>query len=347
MQPHRAWRDWSTRRTGFSLIELLIVIVIIAIVIAIVLPSLGAVRNIGRKTATTTLIDDVIKAAARFQTDERNLPGYFSASEMGAVSNATRGMSDMQNLLLSLAGGIVTDPTATGFVQVGPGSASTTWVKVKPELIGTETGGKLYFSPPAKYFVAQTGAGQRNGAPDHATLPDLIDAFGTPILLWRENEVALGAVSKTSDFASVDSSTNVSRFYWNANSAHLSATAVGKKTINQSTESIIGSGQTAMNRMASLMGVLGNPGSAIDPSLPFANVLPGQSRGKLIAHSAGIEGTYLGTSERGGKNAVGGVIRFGANIKDSSNNPHKDSGGKNIIRDVLSEFDDVVGVGGS
>ena len=94
-------------RRAFSIIELLVVIAIVAILLAIILPAIAGVRRAARGSDTQTLLTEIAQAAARYELDKRVAPGYFTARDMGSPDNADRGFSAMQNIMLSLAGGVV------------------------------------------------------------------------------------------------------------------------------------------------------------------------------------------------------------------------------------------------
>jgi len=342
-------------RAGFSLIELLVVLFIIGLVVAIVIPALGAARTVARKTSTQALINQVGQGAMQFQTDERRVPGAFSARDMGATENATRGMSGMENMMLDLAGGIIpinqstSDPT----VYAGPFSEEFKQVRVNPALIGVNTdSNRVYFTPPAKNYVAQiSGRGQigdaaHTGASEADTqLKDVVDDFGQPLLAWTIDEGAIGPVTTAADFARVASDGaggGISRFYWNQNACFLNAPALGKLQRNQVGLSML---TDSTNRIANLTTVLGNPSSPVDPSQPRNAIIPSAARGgKCVIQSAGADGIFLSREDKGFLKNVArptDPLPFGANFKDNTNRPYD----KSI--DVMSDFDDLIIGGGS
>lgn len=341
-------------RAAFSLVELLVVIIIIAILVAITFPAIGGVRRAAKVTATTALLNEIKTASASFQADERRMPGYFTAIQMGSSDNGARGFTGMNNILLDLAGGIVrsgTGPTSMGSGQtrVGPTRIVNEQVVVDPNLIGTSNAGsKGYFTPSNKNFVKQTET-QKICVRDHLLLPDLVDAFGSPILAWTENEAAAPTVSTLDDFVQVDSSSTTkpaARFYWNSNAGLLKATTLGKLGKDQANSYLNPSSD--QDKAKALAGLLGNMGFPDLSKPPTDAILPTASRGKLALLSAGADGFYLGKYDTSGK-GLGAKMTYGhyfAPTGDPMQNPYKDGDRFKPI-DFVSKFDDVLVVGGS
>ncbi|MBX3368223.1 MAG: prepilin-type N-terminal cleavage/methylation domain-containing protein [Phycisphaeraceae bacterium] len=383
-------------RRAFTIIELIVVILIIVIISAILLPALGGARNVARKTATQNLIQQLLSAVSRFEQDQRRLPGYFSPTEMGnndqfAGTGSGRGMSSMENVMLDLAGGVVPRSTAGSSgggggsapppsvlpenlaERVGPLRSVPERVDVDTSKIGVSTNGFApYFVPDNKFYQPQFSRGSdrqaQNSAPPHSDvssaarrqLPDLIDAFGTPILAWVMDDTATQPIAAETDFARMSSGPAPgtgprARFYWNSNSAFLSANAVGPKFVNMPVESMLGGGVgtplSDADRISTLNGLLGHPGYPDDRSKTVANIRPTAARGRFIVHSAGVDGVYLGVKDSGAKHAItSGTAKrlaYGLNFKNRSGADLLDGKGTPTTIDVLDDFDDIVVSGGN
>jgi prepilin-type N-terminal cleavage/methylation domain-containing protein len=356
---------------GFSLIELLVVILIIALIVAIVLPALGGARSLAKRADSESLAANFSTAIGSFQLSERRLPGQFSVREMAHPDNLARGMSMTENVMLELGAMRVqaTAPTpTTGWVDnVGPTTDNARQVWVKPD----ETQGKAYYTPSAKYYIAQDDQAQAGqlghtgpaGAPQ---LPDLVDGFGNPILVWMEDEATLGkaeqAIGGAGDAGKVvfARATYVpaegpAKFYWATNAAFLRSLRLGKGGMNiqssdVNTGNFLGADVPGNSNLNALAAILGNPAFPLYPGGNVAanadQIWPGASRGSYVVHSAGIDGTYLGKKakfNRGSTLAQNGTLYYGATFKDpNSGLAHVDSNGKETARDFAKEFDDLI-----
>lgn len=240
--------DRGSVRAAFTLIEVLVVMAIVAIVVAIVVPALGVARDVARKTATQTLMKDLSSAIGAYRQDhDGRTPGFFSPNEMGMQQNTEYGMSAMQNVLLSLSGGVVFGDGQTvpqsNWIRFGPGPdlfgerrlasagggnfyaqpsgpggpispggptrpGDRYWVD--PDLIGTESarGGGVYFSPQGRYFVQLDHNVSHMGRTQHAAIPSLIDAYGQPILAWVEDTAGPRRIEDREDFVRMHSGSN-------------------------------------------------------------------------------------------------------------------------------------------
>lgn len=304
---------------GFSLVEMMVVLLILSVVLGIIIPALGYARNTARKNATSALMTQLATASASFQLDERRLPGYFTARDMGNNANTTtEGFSAMSNILLDLAGGVVASSGATpDTVQVGPHAGAR--VYVAPEYIGgsTQSAGsvsKAYFRPDPKTFTVVSG---KFGTANNTSLPELVDLFGTPILAWAQDDVP----NTNNAFSSADSGTRA-RFYWAQNAASLKATTLGRIGGNQTTDShLSATNPPSANNIVSMRALLGAPNFA-DPN---DATLPSAARAPIVFHSAGYNGVYLGKFERGGKIAgPAGPVAYSA------------------TKDKMEDFDDLI-----
>lgn len=351
-----ARRDTGTRK-AFSLIELLVVIIIITLVVAIVIPALASARTEAKKTDTRALVSQVVQGSTQFELDNRRPPGYFSARNLADATNVARGFSGMENAMLDLAGGIVpTTATGPNIITVGPGGTNGT-VRVDPGLIGVAQGSnKAYFAPPAKFFKRQNGTdgGVRVGDADHQQMPVLVDSFGTPILFWGVDKSAVQDVVAIPDFVKETFVPNqpAARFYWAHNATFLSSQRLGDKGRNHSISgtvpsSMISSSVNANNRTVTLAAYLGNPSAYDDINKAAPNIFPTAARGTFTVHSAGPDAWFLSNGDRGGKLTPAGVLYFGLNFKDLTNNRLLDSNGNSTTIDLATQFDDISTSGGA
>jgi prepilin-type N-terminal cleavage/methylation domain-containing protein len=353
----------KTASRAFTLAELLVVMAIIAVVIALVVPALSGGRNAARKAATDKQIKEIANASAVFARDNNGrMPGYFTPREMGNQENITRGMSQSENVMLELMGF-----STGGTTQVAVGPTSTNTLSLDPTMLGVPgTNGKQYYVPDKKYFVAQySDTFQQIGSSPHTAiegqvqLPDVIDAFGQPILIWVEDDTYITKPNTSTGqyrFGAVNSSTPA-KHYWATNACFLTATSLGKKGMDQTSMSS-GSmlGVNGPLSAQSLEGALGNPNAAWRPpnnlnDLPNFRALT--SRSPFIVQSAGVDGTYFGRKDKGAKQFGAGFIDYRVNFAPnvtlpiSATNQYTDKNGKPTNIDVLHDFDDVFGFGGN
>lgn len=325
---------------GYTLIEIMIVIIILLVVMALVAPVIGNARNAAKRTTTRQLLNNLSQASQQFELDERRVPGYFNEVDMASTENFSggggRGFSSMANILLDLAGGIVATGTGGDAIQVGPRAANRVWVRVG--LIGAPTQSKGvinkgYFTPDAKFFTVQNEVGNKvTNAAEHVDLPDLIDAFGQPILAWRFDIKP----PQGEEFARTNSDSRTS-FYRAPNMTFLLASSLGRKREDQNWSATPDAHNNSLlsindgSAELSMAGFLGHPAFPEPASNPNAPRTPAAARGKLIFHSAGTDGVYLGSKDRGGV-----IARANGNVVEYTPN-----------RDPLDNFDDVISVAGN
>lgn len=388
-------RHTSGVRAAFTLIELLVVILIIGVLISIVVPALGRFKRTARVQVTRNLLMQVATSSSSFHTDNRRIPGYHSAKDMGTLENGTTiGMSAMHNALIDLTGGPVfvgqKPPMSVGgralspwptFAGGGSGSrgSQTAWVSPATMGSGSTAGTKAYFVPPAKHFVlprlnrgpeiARFGSlDQAYITDDSKRMPDLVDAFGTPILWWGEDETVNGPFGAANnpqsrpEFARISSSdpTKPAKFYLYSNAAYLKANSLGKLRADQTKSSgnsrqfsLIGDGVPDTDRTESLAGLLANPSFAdgLVGATNASQVLPSGLRGKFVLHAANPDGFFLDSTSTGAKNVTNSgkaVVKFGYNFYLSDETTRRlDDKNKTTSVDILKDFEDLVQGGGS
>ncbi|MEM7754015.1 MAG: prepilin-type N-terminal cleavage/methylation domain-containing protein [Planctomycetota bacterium] len=403
-------------RAGFSLIELLVVITIIGVVISIIVPAIGAARDAARTQSSQNLLSQVTAAAETFRLDRRRYPGYFSNTLMGSDDNGgsgglpgtlsgMRGLSAAENVMLDLASSdaifsdddasrVAVGPTSTG-VTFGGGAVNQTEIFVNPGLVGS--GSNTYFVPSGEFYVAQTTLGSSDpfgggtkqvaenrtghtGEPGELQLPDLVDAFGTPVLIWSANTDGVPNITGAPQFGARElepgDAVGPRLFSWNSNAAFLRANSLGEGEVNMNISpfdesrrpaSLIGAGAVAeldsgddsIGRMLALF--LGSPSFPNEEVLRdtsadyFEFLFPNRARGDFIVHSAGADGIYFSARDRAVRSFMGGNAfspstgvydpAYSINFAPSSGaagERRTDENGKPTNIDFAGEFDDLI-----
>jgi prepilin-type N-terminal cleavage/methylation domain-containing protein len=339
------------RAPAFSLIELLVVIAIIALVIAIIVPALGGARTAAKKAGTSQLLTQVTDAAMQFSQDnDGRMPGYFLPGEMGDsrnIDSSGGGFTTMENVLLSLAGQNAIVDSGEGQL-VGPfGGDANEDVWIDFDLLGT--GNNVYLQKVKDYLQVASG---QVGSDAHKELPDLVDAFGNPLLAWVEDPTGPREPATLAEFATDDSSGDRARSYWASNFGWLTSTSLGKGGKDQNLTG--GTGSLLADRTQAedaLTAVLGNPNFPIPVNYQANSVRPKSSRGAFVVHSAGADGVFFGAKDPGARAlGVDGSTRpleYRFNFFDSAGNRLKDSTGKIQSIDVTKGFDDIMSSGGN
>jgi prepilin-type N-terminal cleavage/methylation domain-containing protein len=358
------------RSRAFTLIELLVVLIIIAVIIAIVLPALGAAKRAARTATTRAMLTNIGNAAGTFINDNKRTPGYFTAAQMGNSTNLTQGFTTMQNIMLDLAG------FAPGATMVGPGTTAQTQVGVEldarepgpypanangtPRILADSSYSKSYYVPDGKHWKRQDGAGQQVGTAQNCFLASVIDDFGNPVLAWAIDDTAVGQIDIETKFAKGTSDgapAGAARFYWASNSAHLSATALGAKSYDQTVQnnggSMIGSSSASTptppaSVEKALCGLLGSPSFPYRaPGAATAPTVPAAARAPLVFQSAGGDGIFLGKKDRGAKQFWNGWVDYTATFVNAAGVPNTDKDGKVETVDITKAFDDIIATGGN
>lgn len=343
----------STNRpaAGFTLVEMLVVIVVLVILVGLLVPALSGARKAAKKAATQANMQGFIQACGAYRADKQRAPGEFNPSQLGSAQNDPRnnggyGLSAMQNAILSLAGGVVArgaavdaaiptvhQQTVTFLTGVGiNGTGAYDKILIEPRLVG-RADGPQYLNMSPDVFIASAGrinAKKRfrpelevtqsetppPSNPRIATIPEMIDGEGMPVLMWQADALAL----PEDNFAAMKSnlSANIpqrAKFYWNSNAGLLCSNFLGRRGLNQSGKSTLGksAGGGPMpgpaqqqessddNIISSMTALLGNPSFSSIRTIPGptnnspgTNVkVPTQAIGDIVLHSAGNDGIYL------------------------------------------------------
>lgn len=348
MTPKAATNHAQSRltRRAFSLIELLVVITIIAVVIAITVPALSGARELARKSSTESSINSLVQGIGQFQTDNQRAPGYFSPEDMGSSENETRGFSSMQNIMLELVGGPVESDGVSNprLLRVGP--TRNGQIFVDQSLIGIGDKSKGYYTPDAKDYQPVQGV---EAIAPHKELPEVLDAWGMPILAWAENDLGstMNDDSELAYFAKINNedppADRPARFYWAQNAGALSSDALGERQMEQAELSLIGKDTTG-DLQEHLAAFLGSPNSSVKTATATKNILPRVGRGAVVFQSAGSDRIYLSSKDKG-YGRIGGEFWFGRNLTPGSNvnsgqYPRKDGSQGSI--DIIDGFNDIV-----
>jgi prepilin-type N-terminal cleavage/methylation domain-containing protein len=274
--PHRLPRT----RPAFTLTELLIVIALIALLVALLLAALNQVQKKSRETATLATMQAFSNACDTFQQEHGFYPGLVPEP---ILANDPK-ISGTENALLHLMGGGLRQEGSTteeydefGGVEVtfDQPSGQPYRIKINRERMGDgpTIGGKAfapYFAPSEKDFAIVRG--QEPFGSDDDELPDLVDAWGQPIIYLRRQR-AIGPLTD------IQGSSVRPQFDMASMTPYTQAPGpIGRLGVDQNPTSIL---NTAGSPDALMYRLLEHP------------ALPDQARGAYMLLSAGADGIYL------------------------------------------------------
>jgi len=367
----------SRPKRAFTLVELLVVIAIIAVLMALLLPALAGARRAGKKSATQNMMNAFTNAVSSFSNDNGSrMPGYYAAAEMGSISNVNQGMSAMENTMLELGGtdvilgrqgdsGVASVNEDAGIIAIAPfDNNDDRALIVNTKLLGSDG---AYFSPDAQFLkVMDPDQNQQVVTTENGQhlMPDVVDSFGNPLLVWTKDENARGTIDPDSNnpadpffqFAQMTSEDGPAWFYMASNECFFGdgATSIGEGGNNQQGISALGPDfpDDDADRIHTLATLLASPsyfalkqGETLDSITDPEDIFPSRPRGNLLVQSAGPDGYFLGTSDKGwAANAHGSEkhLDFGFSYRNE-NARHQDDDGKFITYDIIEEFDDIIG----
>lgn len=252
----RKWNRACSARRGFTLVELLVVIVIIVLLIGLLIPALARTRSTARKASTQSLMSAVATSVTAFKADKGRYPGYFSSEELGGNSNVSQfGLTQMENALLELSGGLI-EQNSSGQPVGTQGSNMLTLraggslrvAYVDPGLIGSADGpGYLSLGRDVLKPVEGQWNGTSPGSSNRDKMPDVVDPFGVPLVLWVKNPLAGSstrfAKAVQDQLASGQTDTGSrALFYWASNNGMFQSIGlgIGGKRFRQAGYSVLG-----------------------------------------------------------------------------------------------------------
>jgi prepilin-type N-terminal cleavage/methylation domain-containing protein len=316
----------SSRR-GFTLIEVLVVVGIIALLVGILLPALGKVQERAKVTQTMGVMQEFAKACDAFQQEFGRYPGLVPED---ILANDPQ-ISGTSNALLELMGGGIrkNDVDAATYTNTTTGYGGPNWVELtfkptnQPNFYvkinvskigeGPRINGKQYppfFSPKSNELKPVAGkvhsesgsrvAGELPALVSAGGMPDLVDAWGNPIVYLR-------AARSTGPLAG-DNGTDRAQFLvlsdngklYGAMDPYLGSTGLGELSLPQTKAAASGAenycvfegGANATETKKIFAQFLRHPGFG-DPTTP----LSGTARGKFMLFSAGKDGIYFSRTD--------------------------------------------------
>jgi type II secretory pathway pseudopilin PulG len=326
--------------------ELMVVVAIIAVLAGILLTAMGGVRRRALSTQTDSTMQEFSKACEAFQIEHNRYPGVIPEQVLAEIYSSTSALpiSGTENALLQLMGGYrvltpfdpATGPVVDEYDAFGGANpiehtfttGSGQWkLKIDVNQIGegARIDGKLYapyFTPSeATLQAAQGQVGDPEPTDPEPRLPDLVDAWGQPIVYVRRartNGALVGDFGETA------------QFFTASMTPYTESDRLGKLAANQVDLSIL---NQAPEREATFAQILRHPGfGTFDQGIDSA--LNGTARGAFVLFSAGPDGIYFSIKDGPGtpKLSVDNIVD---NADTSYNTPR-----------VVDEYDDLRVFGG-
>jgi len=365
------------RKPGFTLVELLVVVGIIALLIGLLLPALGKVVQRAKATQTLGTMQNFAKACDAYYQEFGEYPAAIPDSVLyrnTAQETAFPRITAMENAILALMGGYRTLTGAGAdeeYANFGAGVPADQVMELvfaggvagqpdfKIKIVKNRIGegpyrnGKQFspfLTPRARELAEATGQiDPGTGEPEEDftdALPELIDAWGSPIAFVKEQRGIGNLVAKPGSIAEDARG----RFERDGMRAYVESTRLGEMAIDQKRAAMQDSRFSVLNTAGVLGGQITNVAArdltfgqiirhpALGVQLTTATddaerVYSGTSKGKYLIFSAGPDGTFFSRRELGTVNPA-----TEPDIVSSQLNPE---GPK-----VLDKFDDLVVAGG-
>ncbi|MCZ6836352.1 MAG: prepilin-type N-terminal cleavage/methylation domain-containing protein [Planctomycetota bacterium] len=214
-------RRETARHSGFSLVELMVVVSIIAVLVGLLLVALGKVRGTANITKTKNTMREFSAACDQFEQEFGRYPGPIPETVLATYTGGPSPISSTENAILDLMGGYrVQRPSDGGTSAQDDYDAynalsgtstisfgSTGWslavniarIGEGPVIDGKASG--PFFTPDEQSFANVAGqvfpGGAFGGTPPE--LPDLLDAWGQPIIYMRRQRTRGPLVSEDPD----------------------------------------------------------------------------------------------------------------------------------------------------
>jgi len=297
----------ADRRRAFSLIELLVVVAIIIALVGLLLVALRGAQNSAREAKSSSTMNAFANAAMQFQQEHQRFPGLLPDEVLAEIPELTT----TQNALFELMGGAMAyHPIlrqrnfdeyeafkALGGSEPEVSVGSTGWVFVyNPDRFGEGPmiNGKVY----EPYLsvddnVVRLAEGRLADGSDtgfESRYPDLIDAWGQPIIYFRR-------LSPTGVLISEDPSDRP-QFLFAGFDQYLESPELGelgrdqRPTGGQIEHSIFNS-MTGMSMPAATLAQLIRNAAIGEPDQP----LTGSARGGFVLISAGEDGIFFSVTD--------------------------------------------------
>lgn len=342
-----------SRRVGFSLIELMVVISIIAVLVGLLMVALGKVRQSASVTKTQNTLNQFAAACDQFEQVYGRYPGAVPEHVLSSFTSIPPPISSTENALLDLLGGYrlkrpgdAGTAAETEFIEYLDAGAvtiafgGTGWslaVNVSrigegPVIDGVAHG--PFFTPgPGSLAVAK---GQILVSINPIHLPDLIDAWGQPIVYMRRLRSRGMLIS--------DDPADRPQFLIAGLSSYLKAgggTGLGELNRDQIYNAGSNPGGSILTDTLPRDIMLGNYayllrhpglGNPTDPADPIEINATSTARGAYVLISAGPDGVFFSATD--GPGAPGDAK---TDISAVSTDPTR----------VVQEYDDVLKFGGS